>query len=157
MPILSHTFVFLWTLACQTPLSMGFPRQAYWSALPFPTPGNLPNPVIKPRFPALAGGFFITEPPGSPQLDMHVYTSQECVSLNPKLLVYPSPHFLFRNHQGFLDSEPVSISISIHMCHIFWFHMEVISSLPFSFLLPLAWSSLDLPLLLQMVLFHYFT
>ena len=82
-------------------LSMEFSRQAYWSGLPFPTPGNLPDPGIKPRFPALAGGFFITEPLGSPQLDMHVYTSQECISLKPKLLVYSSPHFLFRNQVFF--------------------------------------------------------
>ena len=42
----------------------GIPRQAYWSRLPFPSPGDLPNPGIKPVFPALAGGFFTTEPPG---------------------------------------------------------------------------------------------
>ena len=42
-----------WTVACQTPLSMGFPRQEYWSGLPFPSPGNLPNPEIKPGCPAL--------------------------------------------------------------------------------------------------------
>jgi len=43
---------------------MGFPRQEYWSGLPFPSPGDLPNPGIKPAFPALGGGFFTTEPPG---------------------------------------------------------------------------------------------
>jgi hypothetical protein len=43
---------------------MGFPRQKYWSGLPFPFPGNLPNPGIKPMSPAFAGGFFTTEPPG---------------------------------------------------------------------------------------------
>ena len=52
----------------QVPLSMGFPRQEYWSVLPFPTSGNLPNPRIKPTFPALAGGFFSTESPGKPML-----------------------------------------------------------------------------------------
>ena len=46
---------------------MGFPRQEYWSRLPFPSPGNLPNPGIKPASPALAGRFFTTEPPGKPQ------------------------------------------------------------------------------------------
>ena len=52
-----------WTVACQAPLSMGFPCQEYWNVLPFPTPGDLPDPWIKPvslTFPALAGGFFIT-------------------------------------------------------------------------------------------------
>ena len=50
---------------------MGFSRQEYWTYLPFPTPGDLPNPGIEPASlssPALAGGFFITEPPGKPCL-----------------------------------------------------------------------------------------
>ena len=46
---------------------MGFPRQEYWSGLPFPPPGDLPDPGIEPTSPALAGGVFITEPPGKPQ------------------------------------------------------------------------------------------
>ena len=45
---------------------MGFPRQEYWNGLPFPSPGDLPDPGIKPTPPALAGGFFITEPPEKP-------------------------------------------------------------------------------------------
>ena len=48
----------------QALLSMGFPRQEYWSRFPFPSPGDLPDPVIKPETPALAGRFFTTEPPG---------------------------------------------------------------------------------------------
>ena len=51
-----------WTATCQAPLSMGFPRQEYWSGLPFPSPGDLSNPVIEPTSPALAGGFFTTKP-----------------------------------------------------------------------------------------------
>ena len=52
-------------------LSMGFPRQGYWSGLPVPPPGALLDPGIKlvsPASPALAGGFFPTEPPGKPPL-----------------------------------------------------------------------------------------
>ena len=45
-------------LAHQAPLSMGFSRQEYWSGLPFPSPGDLPDPEINPTSPALAGGFF---------------------------------------------------------------------------------------------------
>ena len=51
------------TVACQAPLSMGFPRQEYWSGLPRPPLGALPNPGIKPAAlmsPVLTGGFFIT-------------------------------------------------------------------------------------------------
>ena len=53
-----------WTVACQASLSMGFPRQEYWSELPFLSPGDLPNPGIKPSSPALAGRVFTTESPG---------------------------------------------------------------------------------------------
>ena len=56
-------FVTLWTVAHQTPLSMGFSRQEYWSGLPCPSPGHLPDPGIEPTSltsPALAGGFFTT-------------------------------------------------------------------------------------------------
>ena len=56
------------TAAHQVPLSMEFSKQEYQSGLPFPTPGNLFNPGIKPESPALACGFFITEPPGKPNL-----------------------------------------------------------------------------------------
>ena len=59
-----------WTVACQAPLSVGFPRQEYWSGLPCPLPGDLPNAGIKSMSsasPALAGRFFTTEPRGKPQ------------------------------------------------------------------------------------------
>ena len=46
------------TVAHQAPMSMGFSRQEYWSGLPFPSPGDLPDPGIKPGSSALAGGFF---------------------------------------------------------------------------------------------------
>ena len=56
-------FVTLWTVACQAPLSVGFSRQEYWSGLPCPLPGDLPNPGIEPASlmsPALTGEFFTT-------------------------------------------------------------------------------------------------
>ena len=53
-----------WTVAYQAPLSMGFSRQAYWSGLPFPSPGDLPNPGIKPGSPALQADTLPSEPPG---------------------------------------------------------------------------------------------
>ena len=51
-----------WTVARQAPLSMRFPRQEYWSGLPFPSSGDLSDPEIEPVSPALAGGFFTAEP-----------------------------------------------------------------------------------------------
>ena len=62
----SQTLRSLWTVALQAPLSMGFSRQEYWSGLPFPSPGDLPDPGIKPaslKSPAWAGRFFTTAPP----------------------------------------------------------------------------------------------
>ena len=59
-----------WTEASQAPLSMEFPMQAYRSGLPFPFPGNLPDPGIEPMPPALAGGFFTAEPQGRPSPGM---------------------------------------------------------------------------------------
>ena len=53
-----------WTVARQAPLSMGFPRQEYWSGLPFPSPGDLPNPGIEPRSPALQADSLPAEPLG---------------------------------------------------------------------------------------------
>ena len=54
----------LWTAACHTPMSMGFPSQEYWSGLPLPSPGDLPDPGIEHESNALAGGFFATESRG---------------------------------------------------------------------------------------------
>ena len=61
-------FVTPWTVALQAPPSMGFSRQEYWSGLPCPPPGDLPDPWIEPASPALTGGFFTTEPPGKSYL-----------------------------------------------------------------------------------------
>ena len=51
----------------QALLSMRFPRQEYWNGFPLPSPGDLPNPGSKSASPALAGGFFTSEPPGKPR------------------------------------------------------------------------------------------
>ena len=62
-------FATLWTVAHQAPLSIGFPRQEYWSGLPFHPPRDLPDPGIETMSfvsPALAGGFFTMEAPEKP-------------------------------------------------------------------------------------------
>ena len=64
-------FVTLWTVARQAPPSMGFSRQEYWSGLPFPSPGDLPNPGIEPGSPALQADALSSEPPGKPQPKQH--------------------------------------------------------------------------------------
>ena len=57
-------FATLWTVAYQAPPSMGFSRQEYWSGLPFPFPGDLPDPGIEPRSPALQADALPSETPG---------------------------------------------------------------------------------------------
>ena len=59
-------FVILWTVTHQAPLSMGLSRQEHWSKLPFPPPGDLPDPGIESASPVLVDRFFTTEPPGKP-------------------------------------------------------------------------------------------
>ena len=66
--VVSDCFVVPWTIAYQAPLPRGFPRQEYWSGLPFSSPGDLPDPGIEPTSPALADEFFTTEPPGKPHM-----------------------------------------------------------------------------------------
>ena len=56
-----------WTIAHKAPLSMGFTRQEYWSGLPFPSPGDLPSPGIKPGSPALPTNSLLAESPGKPK------------------------------------------------------------------------------------------
>ena len=63
----SDSFVIPWTVACQAPLSMGFPRQEYWSGLPLPSPGDLAHPEMEPRSPALQADSLPSEPPGKPK------------------------------------------------------------------------------------------
>ena len=70
MKLLSRVqlFVIPWTVAYQAPLSMEFSRQEYWSGLPFPSPGDLPDPGIEPRSPALQADALLPELPGKPIL-----------------------------------------------------------------------------------------
>ena len=55
-----------WTVACQAPLSMGFPRQEHWSRLPFPSPGDLSDPGIEPKSPTWQVDSLPSEPPRKP-------------------------------------------------------------------------------------------
>ena len=72
--MVSNSFATAWTVACQAPLSMGFLRQEYWGGLPFTPPGDLPDPETELRSPALASGFFTTEPPRKPRVLNYVHT-----------------------------------------------------------------------------------
>ena len=61
------------TVAYQAPPSMGFSRQEYWSGVPFPSPGDLPNPGIEPGSPALEADALTSEPPGKPKRNKRMH------------------------------------------------------------------------------------
>ena len=64
--VVSQLFAALWTVAHQAPLSLEFSRQEYWSGLPFPSPGDRPDPGTEPGSPALQADSLPSEPPGKP-------------------------------------------------------------------------------------------
>ena len=72
---MSDSFVTPWTVAHQVPLSMVFSRQEYWSGLPFPTSGDLPNPGIKPGSPALQANSLPVELPGNQTPTKHTFSN----------------------------------------------------------------------------------
>ena len=93
-----------WTVAHQAPLSTGFSRQKYWSGLPFPSPGYLPDPGIEPTSlvsPALAGRFFITEPSGKPNrqywLSWEVELERQVI-VNAETYMLQSPYWVKGRH-----------------------------------------------------------
>ena len=71
-------------MAHQAPLSMGFPRQEYWSGLTFPSPGDLPDPGIEPGSPALQADSLPFEPPGKPRY-MPVALEHRCTLVESRL------------------------------------------------------------------------
>ena len=89
MKSLSHVQLFVtpWAVACQAPPSMGFSRQEYWSGLPFPSPGDLPDPGIEPGSPMLQADSLTSEPPGKSLADMVV--SGEAVSQEGACVAQP--------------------------------------------------------------------
>ena len=112
--IMSNSFVSPWTIARQALLSIGFLRQEYWSGLPFPSPGDLPDPGIKPASPALAGRFFTSEPPGKPQLN---------------LAVLKFSHYSRKNKQNNSSSEnKVAVSIPTPCAFCIPFNPSILST-----------------------------
>ena len=86
---MSDSFATPWTVACQAPRSMGFPRQEYWGALPCPHPGALPDPGIEHllhllTLPALAGGFFTTNASWEALPDTLLFTKLQAFLTSPR-------------------------------------------------------------------------
>ena len=116
---MSNTFPTPWTVACQAPLSMGFPRQECWSGLPFLSPGDLPNSGIEPKSPALWTDSLSAEPQGKPKntevgslsLLQWIFLTQES---NRSLL--PCRWILYQlSYQGSPKSE--SCSVMSNLCN----------------------------------------
>ena len=77
-----------WTVAHQAPLSMGFSKQEYWRGLPFSSPGDLPNPVIEPASPALAGRFFFFLPLSYQEAPKMSLNSESCPGVSDSLQLH---------------------------------------------------------------------
>ena len=102
--LLSHIWLFVtpWTVAHQAPLSMEFSRQEYWSVLPCPSPGDLPNPGIEPRSPELRADSLPAEPPGKPNLTLISRLAQNFTGRSVVYWTYSNP---IRTSPEFLESE----------------------------------------------------
>ena len=79
------TFCDPWTVVGQAPLSMKFSRQEHWSGFPFPSPGNLPEPGIEPRSPALQTDSWPSEPPGNYNLEKLIKKKKEYIQNHSNL------------------------------------------------------------------------
>ena len=100
-----------WTVVHQAPLSVEFSRQEYWSGLPCPPPGDLPNPGFEPKSPALQADSLPSEPPGKPK-----NTGMGSLSLAPGELPDPgielgSPELQVDSLSAKLPGKPISHSV----------------------------------------------
>ena len=104
-----------WSVALQATLSLGFPREEYWSGLPLLSPGDCPDPGIEPTSPALASGFFITEPPGKAQFIAHLSLQPQ-----PNSALNKRPHWSISlvqcNHQHSRLFTTLGAFITITQC-----------------------------------------
>ena len=109
---MSNSFASPWTVTLQAPLSMSFPRQEYWSGLPFPSLGDLPDPGIKPRSPALQADSLPTELQGKPLL-CHMYFKY-IFSLNIYVLT------LLMKVQFLRQEDPLEKEMATHSSSLTW-------------------------------------
>ena len=119
---LSHVWLFAtpWTVAHQARLSIEFSRQEYWSGLPFPSPGDLPDAGIEPRFPALQADTLPSEPPGKP-----IKSLSNVSSVLPKILeILKCSPTLFLRHIYFTDSLMSYKHWAILVISMWIFHLQ---------------------------------
>ena len=112
----------------QTSFSMEFSRQEYWSGLPFPTPGDLPDPGIKLvclAFPALAGGFFTTVPPGKLNHGLFVSNLFALVKLLNRLLPDSHVKYSAKSQLQWLSQMSLSSAKYYIFLHVFVFALQL--------------------------------
>ena len=106
------------SIADQAPLSIEFSRQEYWSGLPFPSPGYLPDPGIENTSPVLTGGFFITEPPLSLQNAILLVYSQGWATITT-IKKKPCTYYQPISPQHLKPRQPLIHFMSLSIC-LFW-------------------------------------
>ena len=109
-----------WTVACQVPTSVGFPRQEHWNGLPFPSPGDLPDPGIKPISLSLGDGFFTAETPGKPFHSYLYIYSQVSYLLSYSLFHTLDWYFARLGRQATIIWITWSIHFEIQISSFFW-------------------------------------
>jgi len=106
------TLVIPWNVACQTPLSMAFPRQEYWSGLPFPSPSDLSDPESEPGSPALQADSLPSEPlkPHLNHTYIHIYVSVSHI------------YMAYIYTQRYLDTQVcIYLNMYVHISIIYWY------------------------------------
>ena len=115
---MSDSLVTQWTIGCQAPLFMRFPRQEHWSGLPFPSPGNFPDPGMKPTPPTLAGEFSTAEPWRNP--------IQICTLMLYHCVWWLSVFSLSHNHLWEQGVHSVGF-ISLAQCKVWFRHKHLLT------------------------------
>ena len=116
----------LCTVAYQASLSMGFSRQEYWSGLPFPSPGDLPDPGIEPESPALEADALTSEPQGSPIYTKYTLFNSDTwgtlFSHNVQTIykVSQTSYKINNNSQGNLSSQDTRLHCTINVYMIYF-------------------------------------
>ena len=137
----------LWIVGRQSPLSMEFSRQGYWSGLPFPSPGDLPDPGIKPGSPALQADSLLSEPLGKPIIWKNKYHIWKCCIIPSIIIQVPvlTGYLNAISHMGPLPVRQVHllwalVYACLHLPSILsniWFYLRTTSlspQIPLSFL-----------------------